>query len=110
MKRLRDSFFAILGKEVPEATDVVTERVRLAMLFAMDEHCTQEHVKLDEAIRFADDLTELWYLRPDLMHALASCQNELTAQQVLRRITSLFKGHFSSANESRFGTFNTATR
>jgi hypothetical protein len=110
VKRLRDSFFALLGKEEPETTDVVTERVRLAMLFAMDEHCTQEYVKLDVAIRFADDLTELWYLRPDLMHVLASCQGELTAQQVLRRITSLFKGHLSSANESRFGALQTAAR
>ena len=110
MKRLRDSFFAMLGKEVSEAPNVLIERVRLAMLFAMEEHCTQEYVKLDMAIRFANDLTELWYIRPDLMHAIASCRGELTAQNALRRITSLFKGHFSSANESRFGTLQTVTR
>jgi len=110
VKRLRDSFFAILGKDVSETSDVVIERVRLAMLFAMDEHCAQEYVKLDMAIRFANDLPALWYIRPDLMHAIASCKGEWAAQNVLQRITNLFKGHFSSANESRFSTLQTATR
>ena len=110
MKRLRDSFFAMLGKEVSETSGVVTEKVRLAMLFAMDEHCTQDYAKLDKAIRFANDLTELWFIRPDLMHAIASCTGELTAQNALRRITNLFKGHLSSANESRFGKLQTVSR
>ena len=110
MKRLRESFFSLLGKEVSEAPNVLIERVRLAMLFSMDEHCTQDFVKLDMAIRFADDLTELWYIRPDLMHAIASCRGESTAHNVLRRITNLFRGHFSSANESRFETLQTGSR
>jgi hypothetical protein len=110
VKRLRESFIAMLGMEVSDTSDVVIERVRLAMLFAMDEHCTQDYVKLDMAIRFANDLTGLWYIRPDLMHAIASCKGESTAQNALRRITNLFKGHFSSANESRFSTLQTATR
>jgi hypothetical protein len=110
MNRIKKSFFALLGKEVSESADVVIERVRLAMLFAMDEHCTRDYVKLDKSIRFANDLTELWYIRPDLMHALASCRGELTAKTELRRITDLFKGHFSSANESRFGALQTAGR
>jgi hypothetical protein len=110
MKRIRDSFWALLGKEVAESSEVVVERVRLAMLFAMDEHCTQDYVKLDMTIRFANDLTELWYIRPDLMHAVSSCQGELTAQNVLCRITSLFRGHFSSANESHFASIQRAAR
>lgn len=100
MKRIRDSFFALLGKEVFESPEAVTERVRLAMLVAMDENCTQEYVKLDMAIRFANDLTELWYLRPELMHAVASCRGEAKAQNVLRRVTNLFKGHFPGASAS----------
>ena len=110
MKRLRDSFFAMLGKEVSEAPHVVIERVRLAMLFAIDEHCTQEYVKLHTAIRVASELAELWFLRPDLMHAIASCRGEATAQNALRRITQFFTGHFSSANASRFESLQTAAR
>jgi hypothetical protein len=100
----------MLGKEVPEAPNVVIERARLAMLFAMEEHCTEDYVKLHTAIRFANELTELWFLRPDLMQAIASCKGESIAQNALRRITQLFTGHFSSANASRFGSLQTAAR
>ena len=109
MKRMRNSFWALLGRPTCEAPEVVLERVRLAMLFAMDEYCTQDHVKLDMAIRFANDLTELWYIRPDLMHAIASGRGEATAQRALRRITDLFLGHFSSANASRFASLQSAS-
>lgn len=104
MKRLKTSFWALLGRQVSEAPELVVERVRLAMLTALDAHCDTDQIKMDLAIRFASDLTELWYLRPDLMHAIASCRDEATAQRVLRTITDLFQGHFSSANASRFGS------
>ncbi len=60
----------------------------------MDEHCTQDYANLDVAIRFANDLTELGYIRPDLLHAIGSCGVKLTAQNAVRRISNLFKGHF----------------
>lgn len=104
VKRVRSSFWALLGRQVSDAPEVIIERVRLAMLAALDAHCGTDHVHIDLAIRFAVDLPELWYLRPDLMQAIASSCDENTAQQVLRGITALFQGHFSSANASRFGS------
>lgn len=104
MKRMRNSFWALLGRPTCEAPEVVLERVRLAMVFAMDAHCHKDLGRMDKAIRFAKDLTELWFLRPDLMQAIAARRDEATAQRELRSITELFVGHFSSANASRFGT------
>ena len=110
VKRLRNSFWALLGRQVSEAPEVVMERVRLAMLVALDDHCGTDQVHMDLAIRFAGDLSELWYMRPDLMQAIASSRDEATAQQVLRGITDLFQGHFSSANASRVRHASKAAR
>ncbi len=102
MQRIRNSFWALLGRQTPEAPAVVVERVRLAMLWALDAHGDKDLGKLNRSILGARDLTDLWYLRPDLMQAIAARRDEATAQRVLRSITELFKGHFSGANDSRF--------
>jgi hypothetical protein len=104
VKRLRNGFWALMGRRVSESPEAIIEQVRHAMLEALDAHCRTEQVQIDLAIRFASDLTELWHMRPDLMQAIASSRDEATAEQVLRRITDLFQGHFSSANASRFGS------
>jgi hypothetical protein len=103
VKRLRNSLWALLGRQASEAPEVVVERVRMAMLGALEDHCGTDLAHLDLAIRFAGDLTDLWYMRPELMHAIASSRDEVTAQKVMRAITDLFQGHFASANASRFG-------
>lgn len=104
VKRLRDSLWALLGQERSEAPQAVVERIRQAMLFALDAHCPQEQMQIDMAIRFAADVAELWYLRPELMAAIASCTNERVAQDALRDITALFKGHYGGSSTSRFGS------
>lgn len=101
--RLRDSFLALLGRTASEAPELVVERVRLAMLNALDQHCDQDHVRVDTAIQYAKDIAELWYIRPDLMHAISSCRGQTEAQEVMHKITALFRGHYGSANNSRFG-------
>lgn len=104
VKRLKDSIWALLGQERAETPAVVLERIRQAMLFALDTHCPQEQMPLDMAIRFASDVAELWYLRPELMSTIASCSNEQVARDALRDITALFKGHYGGTSNSRFGS------
>lgn len=95
--RLRNSFWALLGRDVSEATpQVVIERIRKEMLFALDEYCNNDHYALDLKITFAKDVAELWYLRPDLMFAIAACKDQATAEQTIAEISKLFKGHFSA--------------
>lgn len=94
--RLRNSFWAMLGRDRSEAPALVVERIRKTMLLALDEHGQDSHYALDIKINFAQDIAELWYLRPDLMNAIAATRGEVEAQQVMESVTALFKGHFSA--------------
>jgi hypothetical protein len=91
--RLRNSFWAMLGRNMSEPPDAVVERVRQAMLFAVDNHCLASGDAMENKISFARDIASLWYLRSDLMHAIASDQGEATAAECVAAITTLFAGH-----------------
>lgn len=101
--RLRESFWAMLGRETTDTPEAVIEAIRVSMLEALDAYCDGNHYALDMKISFATDVSELWYLRPDLMNTISSSQSESVARQALVNITSLFKGHHPSATPSRFG-------
>lgn len=100
--RLKNSFFAWMGREAYEAPAVVTERIRKAMLFALDSHCGPSHKALDLKICRAPGIAELWYLRPDLMQIISVSTGEVVARDVLAQITALFEGHHPMATPSRF--------
>ena len=95
--RLRNSFFALLGRTGSNVPDRVKERIRLAMLNALDVHCELDHARLDAAIQHAPDVGALWYLRPDLMHAISNHRGETAAHHVMDTITDLFRGHHPAA-------------
>jgi hypothetical protein len=101
--RIRNSFWAMLGREVFESHDVVFYKVRSAMLAALAQHGAREHLVLHSDIANARDLSELWYARPRLLQAIASTHSEATAEQAMQEITSMFKGHFADAIKTRFG-------
>jgi hypothetical protein len=92
--RLRNSFWALLGREANDMPQVVVERIRKQMLFALDDHCGSDHYALDLKITFAKDVKALWYLRPDLMNAIAASKNQSVAESAIASIAPLFKGHF----------------
>jgi hypothetical protein len=86
----------MLGRDVSETPLVVVERIRKAMLFALDAHCGYDNYSLDLKITFAKDVAGLWYLRPELMHAIATAQNQTVAEQTIADISALFEGHFKA--------------
>lgn len=92
----------LLGYDQGAVHTAALEDIRRAMGQALATHCPQEPLHLEMAIRFANDLADLWYLRPELMQTIASSTNERVAHQVLRDITAMFRGHFSGADTSRF--------
>jgi len=67
------------------------EQVRHSMLESLGSE-RQAWQKLERRIVLAADLQSLWYLRSDLMAALASLNGECSAGQTLQRITDLFEG------------------
>jgi hypothetical protein len=100
--RTKNSFWGFINR--PSDTNVLQiERIRIAMLNALDVHCADAHSSLDSSIRFASDLEALWYLRPDLLSAIASCRDQGAATKVLQDISMLFRGHLPQADLSRFG-------
>jgi hypothetical protein len=101
--RTKNSFWGFLNWS-PDARAVRLERIRVEMLKALAAQCEDDNnLALEGAIRFASDLEALWYLRPDLLRAIATSRDQGTANLILRDITVLFKGHFSLANSSQFG-------
>lgn len=101
--RLRQSFWALLGSQETETPRVVVERVRLAMRCAVEEHLGRDVEPLQSQLAYAQDLESLWYLRPELMNAIAAECGEAQARNCLMGLTSLFKGHHPGARSTHFG-------
>lgn len=101
--RLRPSFWALLGPQETEAPRAVLERVRLAMRCAVEEHLDQDAEALQQRLEYAQDLESLWYLRPELMNAIAAECGEAQARNCLMGLTALFRDHHPGAAPSRFG-------
>jgi len=106
-KGIRKSLLGLLGRQEDEAlddSDAVLEHIRLAMLTALEVHCDSQESGVYMSIRYARDISSLWYLRPHLMQAITASRNEAMATAVLHQITDLFKGHLANASNSRFGS------
>jgi hypothetical protein len=99
--RLTQSIWALLGRDGAQAPAAVTERIRNAMLDALDRECLREHIELDARIARAKDVEALWYLRSDLLHAISSCRDESVARNALGDITQLFVGLHPGATAAR---------
>lgn len=101
--RFRDSFWAVLGRDAPDSREAALDRVRNAMLALVDEIGGAEGLyKLDAKINFANDIAELWHVRPDLMHAVSQARGEEAALVCMGRITQLFGTHHLGGKSSRF--------
>ncbi len=87
--RLRNSFWAMLGQDISSDPDTLM-RVRQAMLALMAEYCP-DNAELRHKITFATDIDALWYLRSNLMIALAASQGVTVARDCISRITLLFQ-------------------
>lgn len=90
---LRNSFFGWFGRDpVVEPTQHL-ERVRAAMLQALDQLHGATNATLERRLLFARHIDELWYARPDLMNAIAEREGESAARDRLAEITTLFQGN-----------------
>jgi hypothetical protein len=83
---------------------MVVDRIRTAMLTALETHCDASCYVLEMTIGVARDVSELWYLRPELMNAISASRSEMVARKALATITSLFAGYHPGAASSRFAS------
>lgn len=101
---LRSSIYGLLGNPVAATESVLetgTEDIREAMLSLLGEAGSKQYAQVTRRIRYANDIHALWYLRGDLMAALAAMHGEMAARQKIQSISQMFQGLLPSGLNSR---------
>jgi hypothetical protein len=68
------------------------EDIREAMLDGLGVPGAATASKLELKVTYASDLNDLWYLRGDVMAAIAAVDGEVAARRQLDQISGMFKG------------------
>ena len=101
---LRSSIYGLLGNPVTPSDSILeggTEDIRESMLLVLGEAGPKQFPQVTRRIRYANDVQALWYLRGDLMAALAAMHGESTARETLASITAQFQGLLPNSLASR---------
>ena len=101
---LRSSIYGLLGNPVTPTESVLDdgmEDIREAMLALLGEDGTRRFANVTRRVRYANDVQGLWYLRGDVMAALAATQGEASARQKVQQITGMFQGLLPGSLSSR---------
>ena len=101
---LKRSIYGLLGNPVAPSDSILengTEDIREAMLAVLGESGPKQFPQITRRIRYASDIQALWYLRGDLMAALAAMHGELAAREKIASITSQFRGLLPNGLNSR---------
>jgi hypothetical protein len=88
------SLYGLLGsaqRPMHELDDAIGE-IQDAMLAALGRTGAKSFPAVSRRIQYAPDLQALWYLRGDLMAALAALHGEAHARETIRDISDRFQG------------------
>lgn len=101
---IRNSLFGLLGQRPAPSDSVLengTEDIRESMLAVLGDAGSRQFPQVTRRIRYAADIQALWYLRGDLMGALAGLHGEATAREKIASITAQFQGLLPKGLTSR---------
>ena len=101
---LRSSIYGLLGHPRTPSESVLensTEDIREAMLALLGDNGPKRFPQITRRIRYANDIQALWYLRGDLMAALAAMHGEMAAREKVASVTAQFQGLLPSGLGSR---------
>ena len=101
---LRGSIYGLLGNPSPPSESTLensTEDIREAMLAVLGDTGPKHFPQITRRIRYANDIQALWYLRGDLMAALAAMHGEQAARDKIQTITGMFHGLLPGGLASR---------
>jgi hypothetical protein len=103
---LRSSLHAIFSSSVPETAPTATmaygiDDVRHAMLSLLTSALDEQFPHVVRRIRYATDIQALWFLRGDLMRALASGCGEAAAREQLEAVSDMFEDLLPTGLRSR---------
>jgi hypothetical protein len=71
------------------------------MLAVLGDPGPKHFPQITRRIRYANDIQALWYLRGDLMAALAAMHGEMAAREKVASVTQMFQGLLPSGLNSR---------
>ena len=100
---IRSSLYGLLGNAGASDSRMLgaEDAIREAMLALLDAYGAKQFPQVVRRIRYADDLEALWYLRGDLMAALAASLDESRARKMVDSITAQFQGLLPQGLSSR---------
>jgi len=101
---LRSSIYGLLGNPAAPSESLLesgTEDIREAMLATLGETGPKLFPQITRRIRYANDIQALWYLRGDLMAALAAMHGEAQARAQIQSMTRMFQGLLPGSLSSR---------
>jgi hypothetical protein len=93
----------------PES-EVGIEEIRASMLALIGNVDDKKFMHVVRRIRYATDVLSLWYLRGDLMGALASRYGEAEARESLKPITAMFTNMLPQGLKARVSPLAAASR
>lgn len=102
--KIRSSIYGLLGNPSPPSESMLengTEDIRESMLALLGEGGPKHFPHITRRIRYANDIQALWYLRGDLMAALAAMHGEVAARQRIVSVTEMFRGLLPNGLNSR---------
>lgn len=105
MSNLRSSIYGLLGHPTAASDSELEdslESIRAAMLELLGPQQPQ-FAAVMRRIRYAGEVQGLWYLRGDLMAAVATVHGEGAAREQMRQITNMFRGLVPAGLHSRPG-------
>jgi hypothetical protein len=94
-------FLPMLWRKIFSPDERQVDLVRSTMLSILQQHASQNIRRAEERVRFAGDLESLWYLRQDLVLALAELEGDKAAREHVKPVNALFAGSLPAALEPR---------
>ena len=88
---LRNSFFGWMANESVEESNDDLEAIRKVMLQALERNQDGLNSTVERKLLFAQDIDQLWYVRPELMTAIAASRGEAIAKRCLADVTLKFE-------------------
>lgn len=98
---LRNSFLGWKANKPVVDPSERMEELRKAMLQVLEDGMASNNATLERKILFARNIEELWYLRPELMNAIAAGLGESVAKARLAQITGMFEPGISGRPGNR---------
>lgn len=77
------------------------DEIRHAMLKVLGDRGAKAYPVVQLRVTYANDVQDLWYLRGDVMAAIAAIDGEATARERLAIVSAMFKGLLPSGLSSR---------